>query len=166
MELVPIENIASTSSASISSDEDSDDDDSDEHIDGDEEGLEHDHDRHNRHAGLSQRSDAKKKKLTSRDIPKGFARIERDATGIILRVVMSAYDQQEQSSAAVGNGEVLQGGGVYNEAVEGPEEVKDFEKLETPWGKPLNIQNNGESSLDHGKPVEAKNKAIRGMPIT
>jgi len=79
---------------------------------------------------------------TSKDIPKGFARIERDAEGNVLRVVMSAFDEPAEE-----------------EEQEGDEQ--DEEEQDTPWGKPLNDGKHEKAMQKNAQPVIAKNEAIR-----
>lgn len=87
--------------------------------------------------------------LTSRDIPKGFARIERDAQGNVLRVIMSAWDNDGQDG----------------EGAEGDEQQGESNKVATtttPWGAPLTNEEDEKRLQALAQPVQAKNQAIRG----
>jgi nucleolar protein 16 len=84
---------------------------------------------------------------TSRDIPKGFARIERDAQGNVIRVVMSAFDEDDDD-----DDEQL------NESGQGAQQHQE----DTPWGVPLNREEDARRAAAPVRPVIAKNAAIRG----
>lgn len=99
--------------------------------------------------------------FVSSDIPAGFARIERDADGNVLRVVMSAHDVQPdarqpqagQSSSGEQEQEGEWGGIVEDSA------------SSTPWGAPLNATD-AEEAGRAPQPVTASSAAIRGETVT
>lgn len=89
---------------------------------------------------------------TSKDIPKGFARIIRDAQGNVIDVVMSAYDEPDEPSEE-------------QEELENLHDMQDEEE-ETPWGKPLAHKEHEKKLRKAAEPVPAKSAALRGeFPI-
>lgn len=103
---------------------------------------------------------------TSKDIPKGFARIERDAQGKILRVVMSAHDLDDDAGALDGSASkkrLAKGKGRQQEGDNDAEEEEGGAgATTTPWGAPLNGE--AQESLFEREPesVETSNPALRG----
>lgn len=97
---------------------------------------------------------------TSKDIPRGFARIERDASGKILRVVMSAYDADEQDNeetAPASNATSL----AKSAKAKGKARQLDAEGA-TPWGAPLNDEEHERLFEAEPEAVEASNQVLRG----
>lgn len=85
---------------------------------------------------------------TSKDIPKGFARIIRDAQGNVIDVVMSAYDEPDEPSEE-------------QEELENSHDMQDEEE-ETPWGKPLAHKEHEKKLRKAAEPVPARSAALRG----
>ena len=101
---------------------------------------------------------------TSKDIPKGFARIERDATGKILRVVMSAHDVNSEEVPASSNA-TKNAKGKGRQTIDDEDDDAEVEGQATPWGAPLNDAE--EERLFEAEPesIETDNPALRGASL-
>lgn len=92
---------------------------------------------------------------TSKDIPKGFARIIRDADGNVIDVVMSAYDEPDVPSTQQDEEE--------DDNEESMEANTNEDDEKTPWGKPLVSKEHEKQLRKAAKPVPAKNAALREL---
>lgn len=92
-------------------------------------------------------SNPAKKDKTSKDIPKGFARIVRDEQGNVIDVIMSAYDEPDVPE-------------IQPEQAEGAQEEVD-EDQETPWGKRFSSKEHEKKLRKAAEPVPAKSAALR-----
>lgn len=104
---------------------------------------------------------------TSKDIPKGFARIERDASGKILRVVMSAHDavHGDDGSGATGSSRSATAAakGKGRQVLQDSTMQQDEDEQEaTPWGAPLNNPEDHQLFEEEPLSVPTDNPALRG----
>jgi nucleolar protein 16 len=93
---------------------------------------------------------------TSKSIPKGFARIIRDAQGNVVDVVMSAFDEPDEPPKlnTIEAEEAL---------IKSEQQAAEADDVDTPWGKPL-ISREHETRLKKAAvPVLAKSAALRGV---
>jgi len=147
---------ASTSKQALTEATEDDSDDDDEEMSEVEDDDEENDGRHTR--------EAQPPTLRSKDIPKGFARIERDAQGNVLRVVMSAWDADEEDAQMGEGGDDFEGGAEEAEAEAANADADaDAAPTTTPWGAPLTNTQEEERLRALAKPVEAKNQAIRDL---
>ena len=102
------------------------------------------------------------KTLTSLDIPKGFARIERDSEGKVLRVIMSAHDKPEKFVNRSGDSVDKTTGSEDDDEKNDTAAIDEIESTETPWGRPLNTNRADKALSDRAKPLQAQNLAVQG----